>query len=155
MSELFFLLTLCLGIPFSSANIQSRELPWKYLECLLKRSDGLTPTDTEGEEIVNFCINEFLWTESANIHNYEVENDVLDFIRSMFEAAQFQQVTQKPKRIRIEYRMMTKKQRENYHRAVNLLKTDTVNVNQLINLKKLATCSFLDVFLLVKGRNVI
>lgn len=88
----------------------------------------------QGEEVVNFCMNEFTFKASKSLlQNDKTTPDIDIFIQKLFENSQVPDTGRKVKRVRKEYRRMTEKEREDYHRAVNMLKQDKVySVNKLL-----------------------
>ncbi|VDI04992.1 Hypothetical predicted protein [Mytilus galloprovincialis] len=108
-------------IHHTTATIQSLYCPPTYNKCLSDRSSNSRPKDVPGEEIVSYCINKFLWEDPP--FDYKEDDEVLNFVRQMFVKSQLEK-KKKKLIVRKEYRMLTKKEREDYHAAINRLKND-------------------------------
>ncbi|XP_052089035.1 tyrosinase-like protein 2 [Mytilus californianus] len=121
-----FLCLISIVIQQTQASIKTIYCPPKYNKCLSERSSNARPKDVPGEEIVSYCINQFLWEDPP--FDYKKDSKVLDFVKQMFEQANMKK-KKRPRLVRKEYRMLTKKEREDYHAAVNRLKNDKKSIS--------------------------
>ncbi|XP_071181566.1 tyrosinase-like protein 1 [Mytilus edulis] len=104
------------------ANIYQMPLPANLISCLKNRTYGISPTEYPGEDVTTFCVQEHLWVDSKKIFPYEVTEDTSRWVLRLFEKGRREK--EQILRIRKEYRMLTKNERNDYHRAVQLLKQD-------------------------------
>lgn len=99
-------------------------LPAHLISCLKNRTYGISPTEYAGEDVTTFCVQEHLWVDAKKIFPYEVTEDTSRWVLRLFEKGRREK--EQILRIRKEYRMLTKNERNDYHRAVQLLKQDQV-----------------------------
>lgn len=109
--------------PEVKAFMYKMSLPDTLVSCLKNRTYGISPTSYPGEEISTFCVQQYIWETSKEIFHYEVSDDTARWILNLFEKGR--RLKEEQLRVRKEYRMLTKYERINYHKAVTMLKSDT------------------------------
>lgn len=109
-------------------DVKTTQIPPSLQNCLTKE----TVVPFSDEQISSSCLLQFLW-ENRKLCG-RVSNETLTWLESLVNMAQSRNLRsgnsrkrrQAVLRRRMEYRMLSNQERNDYHRAINLMKSDTV-----------------------------
>ncbi|KAK3605742.1 hypothetical protein CHS0354_013541 [Potamilus streckersoni] len=125
------LLLLSIWSSRSIARIMEIPLPPRMQQCFQDYSHRTSIRETVGESISWFCFDQYMWKAmrenqwmgfNITIQGYEWANGLAGF---GFTQSTYRKKRQASLRVRKEYRRMTDEERNNFHRAIQMLKEDT------------------------------
>ena len=104
----------------------------KLERCFNERRFDTNMTDPRYDNIHGYCIQKYRWHLNRQIHEnitLETSNWIDELLRKSTEEARKPRHIRQSLNVRKEYRRLTDKERNDYHRAINMLKKDTVSFN--------------------------
>lgn len=114
------------------ALIDTGDLPLELGECFQLKTEDSNVTEVPSEDICITCITDYLWKHGTHRHCFnKTEHDltwVAEILTELHPVTSKRQKRTPPKqrRRRKEYRMLSDKEREKYHLAINRMKRDRV-----------------------------
>ncbi|XP_021362631.1 tyrosinase-like protein 2 [Mizuhopecten yessoensis] len=119
-------------LPATQADIQAIKYPQSLEKCLKSFGDG-EATQIVGENLACFCISTFAFRNKQKIKPHVASEQVRQYVDKMSQnptKRRRKRGTFLPPgnlRIRKEYRMLSERERENYHNCMNQLKRPNNN----------------------------
>ncbi|KAL4234428.1 hypothetical protein ACF0H5_006075 [Mactra antiquata] len=114
---------------FCNGMIEQIPLPDGMVDCFSRYAQKTTVTQTVGEAIDAFCFGQYKWKASRDmgLPGFNISREAYTWAQSLLSKSSRvhkRQAIRPDLRIRKEYRRLTDVERANFHRAVQLLKTD-------------------------------
>ena len=125
--------------------------PAELLECFQQKSAIADIHDVPGASIISHCLNLYLWTSGKDrwaprqdMKTFKLVSNLLEKepqeqkivddpnLSAFVASASGQNPTGRKLRVRREYRMLTERQRKDFHDAVNALRKDTVSIMYIL-----------------------